>query len=80
MAPKKRAPASDYDSDSGFVADAPRSKKSKTAKDKDGKQDVGIRIDKGGGGEGGLDAKRGKVDGEDFWGVSFIDAVAGLHG
>lgn len=77
MPPRKRAPASDYDSDSGFVADAPRSKKSKTgSKAENGKDGKGgeKKDSKGGVGDSGgagLDAKKGKVDGEEFWGVSF---------
>lgn len=82
MPPRKRAAGSDPDSDTGFVADiAPRSKKSKPSSSKaanDGKDGESKKGDgKGGGGggvvvgvDGGLDAKKGKVDGEEFWGVS----------
>lgn len=79
MAPQKRAPASDYDSDSGFVADAPRSKKSKTTALKGVGKENATRKEKNNGDAngnegsgGGLEMKKGKVDGEEFWGVSFI--------
>ena len=57
MPPKKRsaAAAEDYDSDNGFVEDAPKSKRSKVLKEGEGS----------GGGEGGTKGK----DGEVFWEV-----------
>ena len=76
--PRKRQ-AETYDDDDddgggGFVADAPKSKKSKVVIAKNGK--VGEKEGKGGekeeGGEEGLDVKRGKgEDGGEFWSVRF---------
>ena len=61
------AAAETYDSDGGFVEDAPRSKKAKSVKDGGGGKD---------GGERSLKEDRkgelGKKDGEEFWEVRAI--------
>ena len=57
------AAAEDYDSDDGFVEDAPKSKKAKVSKS--GKA--------GGDGAGGVGGKVAGKDGEVFWEVSCLD-------
>ena len=61
--PRKRE-AESYDSDDGFVADAPKSKKSKSTV-KDGKENTKT---------GALEARKGKVDGEQFWSVGLASS------